>query len=204
MGCGSSSNRTQYTRPREFYAADFDYMCKILLVGDSGVGKSSLMLKFTEDVFKGSLMSTVGLDFKIKTIIVDGKRVKLQIWDSAGQERFRNITKAYYRGAHAVVLVYDITQQESYDNITYWLSEVEKNNSGNILKMMVGNKSDLENQRIITTKDAADFCQIRNIEFMETSAKDGVHVHDLFTHVIKEHLKRNEKELTLPPQIHLE
>jgi Ras-related protein Rab-1A len=116
----------------------------VLLIGNSGVGKSSLLVRFAEDIFTDNFMPTIGVDFKIKTVDVDSKQIKLQIWDTAGQERFKTITSSYYKGAHGIIVVYDITDRESFSNIQTWMAEVEKHASDNISRILVGNKCDLE------------------------------------------------------------
>eukprot|EP00252_Welwitschia_mirabilis_P002287 TRINITY_DN1219_c0_g1_i4.p1 TRINITY_DN1219_c0_g1~~TRINITY_DN1219_c0_g1_i4.p1 ORF type:complete len:139 (+),score=26.97 TRINITY_DN1219_c0_g1_i4:57-473(+) len=130
-------------------ATDFDYLFKILLVGDSAVGKSCLLLRFTEDSYAESYVSTIGVDFKIKTIELDGKTIKFQIWDTAGQERFKTVTSSYYRGAHGIIIVYDITDIDSFDHVKNWLSEIERYTKDGVDKILVGNKCDLEEKRAV-------------------------------------------------------
>eukprot|EP01121_Diplochlamys_sp_Union-15-3_P013579 TRINITY_DN4237_c0_g1_i1.p1 TRINITY_DN4237_c0_g1~~TRINITY_DN4237_c0_g1_i1.p1 ORF type:complete len:236 (+),score=42.16 TRINITY_DN4237_c0_g1_i1:2-709(+) len=168
---------------------DYDYMCKLLLLGDSGVGKSALMTRFAEEKFKTSFISTVGIDFKMKTVTINGSRIKIQIWDTAGQERFRTITKTYYRGAHGYVLVYDITNKESFDHVKYWLGEIKKNGNDNVHKVIVGNKSDLEAQRMVQTEEGKKFAEEKNIVFTETSAKDDNNVNEVFMSMTEKFLK---------------
>jgi Ras-related protein Rab-1A len=120
-----------------------------LLIGDSGVGKSCLLLRFADDTYTESFISTIGVDFKIRTIDLEGKTVKLQIWDTAGQERFRTITSSYYRGAHGIIVVYDITDTESFANVRMWLKEVDRYGSEGVSKLLVGNKSDLSARRVV-------------------------------------------------------
>ena len=115
---------------------DYDYLFKILLIGNSGVGKSSLLLRFSDDTFTGNFMPTIGVDFKIRTLEVDGKTIKLQIWDTAGQERFKTITSSYYKGAHGIIVVYDVTDKESYKNIDTWMNEIDKHASDNVSKIL--------------------------------------------------------------------
>ena len=129
---------------------EYDYLFKILLIGSSGVGKSSLLSRYSEDSYEANFLPTIGVDFKIKTIEIDGKKVKLQIWDTAGQERFKNITSSYYRGAHGVIVAYDVTDKKSYQDIHTWMGEVEKHASPNITRVLVGNKSDLEEKRDVS------------------------------------------------------
>merc|ERR1712010_195769 len=132
-------------------APEYDYLFKLLLIGDSGVGKSCLLLRFADDTYAESYISTIGVDFKIRTINLEGKTIKLQIWDTAGQERFRTITSSYYRGAHGIIVVYDITDAESFTNVKQWLNEIDRYANENVNKLLVGNKSDL------TAKLAVDY-----------------------------------------------
>ena len=127
---------------------EYDYLFKLLLIGNSSVGKSSLLFRFVENVWDDSFVPTIGVDFKLKTLEVNGKKVKLQIWDTAGQERFKNITSSYYRGGNGVLVVYDITDRESFENLTSWLIEIEKNANKNVYKLLIGNKKkkDLEEE----------------------------------------------------------
>ena len=128
---------------------EYDYLFKLLLIGDSGVGKSCLLLRFADDTYTDSYISTIGVDFKIRTVDLDTKTIKLQIWDTAGQERFRTITSSYYRGAHGIIIVYDITDKESFDNVRQWLFEIDRYASENVCKLLVGNKSDLGSKRAV-------------------------------------------------------
>lgn len=123
---------------------EYEYLVKLLLIGDSGVGKSCLLLRFSDDSFTTSFITTIGIDFKIRTIELDGKRVKLQIWDTAGQERFRTITTAYYRGAMGILLVYDVTDKATFENIRNWIKNIELHASNNVNKMLIGNKADMD------------------------------------------------------------
>ncbi|BBN12064.1 hypothetical protein Mp_5g17050 [Marchantia polymorpha subsp. ruderalis] len=121
--------------------ADYDYLIKLLLIGDSGVGKSCLLLRFSDDSFTTSFITIIGIDFKIRTIELDGKRIKLQIWDTARQERFRTITTAYYRGAMGILLVYDVTDESSFNNIRNWIRNIEQHASDNVNKILVGRRA---------------------------------------------------------------
>ena len=126
-----------------------DYLFKLLLIGDSGVGKSCLLLRFADDTYTESYISTIGVDFKIRTIELDKKTIKLQIWDTAGQERFRTITSSYYRGAHGIIVVYDCTDQDSFNNVKQWLEEIDRYACDNVNKLLVGNKCDLTAKKVV-------------------------------------------------------
>ncbi|CAI2380236.1 unnamed protein product [Moneuplotes crassus] len=166
--------------------ADYDYLFKILLIGNSGVGKSSLLLRFSDDTFTGNFMPTIGVDFKIRTLEVDGKTIKLQIWDTAGQERFKTITSSYYKGAHGIIVVYDVTDKESFKNIDTWMNEIEKHASDNVSRILCGNKSDLEDSRQVSTDEGKELSDTYNIRFIESSAKDNSNVEEAFTLMTKE------------------
>ncbi|XP_036375278.1 ras-related protein Rab-18-B [Megalops cyprinoides] len=149
---------------------------KILIIGESGVGKSSLLLRFTDDTFDPELAATIGVDFKVKTIAVDGNRAKLAIWDTAGQERFRTLTPSYYRGAQGVILVYDVTKRDSFTKLGNWLNELETYCTRNdLVKMLVGNKIDKDN-REVDRSEGLKFARKHSMLFIEASAKtrDGV------------------------------
>merc|ERR1712166_598002 len=151
---------------------NYDFLIKLLLIGDSGVGKSCCLLRFSEDSFTPSFITTIGIDFKIRTIELDGKRVKLQIWDTAGQERFRTITTAYYRGAMGILLVYDVTDEQSFQNIRSWMRNIEQHANTEVVKVLLGNKCDMKNKRAVKHEEGENLAKEYGIEFFETSAKD--------------------------------
>eukprot|EP01087_Luapelamoeba_hula_P013861 TRINITY_DN3_c0_g1_i1.p1 TRINITY_DN3_c0_g1~~TRINITY_DN3_c0_g1_i1.p1 ORF type:complete len:230 (+),score=44.72 TRINITY_DN3_c0_g1_i1:60-692(+) len=165
--------------------SDYDHLFKILMVGDSGVGKSSLLLRFTDDTFSENFISTIGVDFKIRTVKLEGKTIKMQIWDTAGQERFRTIPSSYYRGAHGVILVYDVTDQVSFNNARQWLTEIERYACGNVVKLLVGNKSDLASRRVVDVATGKEFADQYKLPFLEASAKDGSNVEKAFLMLVK-------------------
>jgi len=156
------------------------------------VGKSCLLLRFAEDTYTESYISTIGVDFKIRTIELEGKTIKLQIWDTAGQERFRTITSSYYRGAHGIIVVYDVTDYESFNNVKQWLHEIDRYACENVNKLLVGNKSDLESKRAVQTDTAKEFADALGIEFLETSAKNSTNVEKAF-HTMAAQIKMRMK-----------
>jgi len=170
--------------------AAYDYLIKLLLIGDSGVGKSCLLLRFSDDSFTPSFITTIGIDFKIRTIDLEGKRIKLQIWDTAGQERFRTITTAYYRGAMGILLVYDVTDDKSFANIRNWIRNIEQHASENVNKILIGNKCDLVDKKMIDTAKGKALADEYGIKFMETSAKNSINVEDAFITLAKDIKKR--------------
>jgi len=161
--------------------SEYDYLFKLLLIGDSGVGKSCLLLRFADDTYTESYISTIGVDFKIRTIELEGKTIKLQIWDTAGQERFRTITSSYYRGAHGIIVVFDVTDQESFNNVKQWLHEIDRYACQNVKKLLVGNKCDLASKRAVATEHAQEFADSLGIQYLETSAKNATNVEKAFT-----------------------
>eukprot|EP01083_Nonionella_stella_P015946 44608_1 len=161
-------------------SSDYDYLYKFLLVGDSGVGKSSVMVRFSDDAYEESFITTIGVDFKLRTIELDDKTIKLQIWDTAGQERFRTITTSYYRGAHGIIVVYDITDKDSFDNIREWLYEIDRYASDNVSRLIIGNKLDLAHKRVVSYEDAKSFADDLGIQYIETSAKNNQNIDETF------------------------
>ncbi|KAL1778790.1 ras-related protein Rab-26 [Sigmodon hispidus] len=172
----------------EFYDVAF----KVMLVGDSGVGKTCLLVRFKDGAFlAGTFISTVGIDFRNKVLDVDGMKVKLQIWDTAGQERFRSVTHAYYRDAHALLLLYDITNKDSFDNIQAWLTEIQEYAQQDVVLMLLGNKVDSTQERAVKREDGEKLAKEYGLPFMETSAKTGLNVDLAFTAIAKELKQRS-------------
>lgn len=171
-----------------FKPKDFDHLVKILMVGDSGTGKSNILLRYTEDKFFPTFMATIGIDFKIKYIYAKDKKIKLQIWDTAGQERFRTITTAYYRGAMGIMLVYDVTDINSFNNVKYWINNIKQHCTENINIIIVGNKIDMEENRVITFEQGenlAKTCPIKNTQFFEVSAKSNINITESFQYLVE-------------------
>ena len=157
-----------------------DYIFKVLRLGNSDVGKSSLLLRFVDSLWNDAFVPTIGVDFKVKTLEINNKKVKMQIWDTAGQERFRTVVSTYFRGAHGILLLYDVTNKDSFKNLENWLIEIEKNSSDKVLKILVGNKCDLSDDREIQTEEGQAFAVRNGMEFMETSAKMNTNVSEAF------------------------
>jgi len=178
---------------------DYDYLFKLLLIGNSAVGKSSLLLRFSDNIFNESFLPTIGVDFKIRTFDLNSKTVTLQIWDTAGQERFKTITSSYYKGAHGIIMTYDITDKQSFRDIDNWLAEVEKHASENVNKLLVGNKCDLEANRQVTYEEGKAYADQLGIKFIETSAKNSVNVDNAFFTMANEIKSRVQKVETPTP-----
>ncbi|XP_031486119.1 ras-related protein RABA1f-like [Nymphaea colorata] len=168
------------------YRADeeYDYLFKVVLIGDSGVGKSNLLSRFTRNEFSLDSKSTIGVEFATRSIRVDDKVLKAQIWDTAGQERYRAITSAYYRGAVGALVVYDVTRHVTFENVERWLKELRDHTDANIVIMLVGNKADLRHLRAVSTEDGKSFAERESTYFMETSALESTNVENAFTDVL--------------------
>merc|ERR1740115_345842 len=142
------------------------------MIGDQAVGKTALLVRYADDDFNNKFITTIGIDFKIRTIELDGKKIKLQIWDTAGQERFRTITQAYYRGAMGILLVYDVTDEKSFDNIRSWMRNIEQHANTEVVKVLLGNKCDMKNKRAKTHEQGEALAKEYGIEFFENLAKE--------------------------------
>uniref|UniRef100_T1IC95 Uncharacterized protein n=1 Tax=Rhodnius prolixus TaxID=13249 RepID=T1IC95_RHOPR len=180
-------------------AKTYDYLFKLLLIGDSGVGKTCILFRFSEENFNNTFISTIGIDFKIRTVELDGKKIKLQIWDTAGQERFRTITTAYYRGAMGIMLVYDITNEKSFDNIKNWIRNIEENATMDVEKMLLGNKCELNEKRQVSKERGEQLAIEYGIKFMETSAKASINVDEAFFMLARDIKSKTEKKLASNP-----
>ncbi|KAF4361817.1 hypothetical protein CsatB_009333 [Cannabis sativa] len=163
---------------------EYDYLFKIVLIGDSGVGKSNILSRFTRNEFCLESKSTIGVEFATRTLQVEGKTVKAQIWDTAGQERYRAITSAYYRGAVGALLVYDITKRQTFENVQRWLRELRDHADSNIVIMMAGNKADLNHLRAISAEEAGALAEKEGLSFLETSALEALNVEKAFQSIL--------------------
>ena len=161
-------------------AQPYDMQMKLLMIGDSGVGKTCLLLRYANDSFSPTFITTIGIDFKIKNIDIDGKRVKLQIWDTAGQERFRTITTSYFRGAQGILLLYDVTDRRSFESIRNWVSQIQQHADVNVNKILVGNKCDMLDEKVVSTEEGQKLAREFGMDFFECSAKNNINVEPAF------------------------
>eukprot|EP00771_Trimastix_marina_P001145 gnl/Trimastix_PCT/2194.p1 GENE.gnl/Trimastix_PCT/2194~~gnl/Trimastix_PCT/2194.p1 ORF type:complete len:236 (+),score=25.32 gnl/Trimastix_PCT/2194:100-708(+) len=173
--------------------SEYDFLFKILLVGDAAVGKSALIIQFVNQRFSSQHINTIGVDFKIKTINIDGKRVKLQIWDTAGQERFRTITSSYYRGADGIFVVYDVTKRDTFDNVSLWLREIKRYSVPDVERLLIGNKCDLEDRRAVPFATGHEYARSIGVPFMETSAKASIDVERAFFEIARTLMRPSPK-----------
>ena len=164
-----------------------EFAFKILLLGDSSVGKTCFLKRYTENTFQDAYLSTIGFDFKYKLVTLeDGKIVKVQLWDTAGEERFRTIAKSYYKGAHGIVLRYDVTNRKTYENIRKWMNQIKDDSSSNISIILVANKIDCENEyRQVTKEEGKTLAKSNNLPIFEASAKDNINVEESFKYLIE-------------------
>ena len=171
---------------------DYDYIFKIVLVGDTCVGKSCILVRFSDDVFVENYVTTIGVDFRFKTMVVNGKIAKIQIWDTAGQERYRSITTAYYRGAAAIIICCDITNKESFYNLNNWIEEVSKYIDKDVDKLVLLNKCDLKSEKKIDQSEISKFEKERGIKVMEVSAKTGEGIENAFQYIIGKLINKSD------------
>ncbi|XP_039616605.1 ras-related protein Rab-19 isoform X1 [Polypterus senegalus] len=170
----------------------FDFLFKIVLIGDSNVGKTCVVHRFKSGIFAEKQQNTIGVDFTVRTLEIEGKKVKMQVWDTAGQERFRTITQSYYRSAHGAIIAYDITRRATFDSVPHWIHEVEKYGAANVVLILIGNKSDLAAQRAVLFEDACTLAEQKGLlATMETSAKEAQNIEDAFLLMARELMVRN-------------
>jgi Ras-related protein Rab-2A len=177
----------------------YDYLFKYIVIGQSGVGKSCLLLQFTDKRFHTEHDLTIGVEFGARMVTIDGKAMKLQIWDTAGQENFKAITRSYYRGAHGALLVYDITRRETFDHLKDWLREVHEHSNKEIVIMLIGNKCDLESKRAVSTEEGKRFAEENKLYFMETSAKTAHNVEEAFLATARKIYEKIQGGIELEP-----
>lgn len=166
-------------------SAPYDIQIKLLMIGDSGVGKTCLLLRYANDSFSPTFITTIGIDFKIKNIDIDGTKIKLQIWDTAGQERFRTITTSYFRGAQGILLVYDVTDRRSFESIRNWISQIQQHADVHVNKLLVGNKCDMLDEKVVSTEEGEKLAKEFGIPFYECSAKNDINVDESFISIAR-------------------
>lgn len=171
------------------------YLFKIVIIGDSGVGKSNLLSRYSRNEFNPNSRATIGVEFQTQSLAIDGREVKAQIWDTAGQERFRAVTSAYYRGAVGALLVYDVTRSATFDSVDRWLQELNTHSDSTVARMLIGNKCDLGEIRAVSTEDGKNLAESEGLFFMETSALDSTNVKAAFEMVIKEIYNRVSRKV---------
>ncbi|EGR34677.1 Ras family protein, putative [Ichthyophthirius multifiliis] len=167
---------------------DYDAVLKFLVIGDSGVGKTCVLLNYCEGTFTNVHLTTIGIDYKLKQEEIDGKRVKLQIWDTAGQERFKTITVNYYKGAMGIVLAYSVTDPNSFKNIADWMKQINEHADANVKKIIIANKCDMKDDRKVSQKEGEELAEKYGVKYFETSAKDGQNIGEAFKSIAKQAL----------------
>jgi len=177
--CGGSNAPSRPSSPA-VQTLPYKYLFKYIIVGDTAVGKSCLLLQFTDKRFQPVHDLTIGVEFGSRTINIDDTQIKLQIWDTAGQEKFRSITRSYYRGAAGCLLVYDVTRRETFEHLPSWLEDCRKYSNQNITIMLIGNKCDMESKRAVSREEGEEFAKKNNLTFLETSAKTSENVEQAF------------------------
>ena len=173
----------------------YDMIFKIVLIGDTSVGKTNILSKYLTDEFDAKSKATVGVEFGVKNFKIENNIVKVQIWDTAGEERYRSITNAYYKGAKGSLLFYDITNKKSFENVEKWISDLKANADEDISMILLGNKTDLEDKRVVTTEEGKNKAEFYNLTFMETSALNGNNIQEAFNELIMDVYKRNHELL---------
>ena len=159
---------------------------KVLLLGDSTVGKTCFLMKYTDKTFQDIHMATIGLDYRLRSMkLKSGKSIKLQIWDTAGQDRFRAITKNYYKGSHGIILIYDITNTQSFENVKTWVNQIREEASSNVIIYIAGNKVDMEDERKVDREDGEKLAEELGFPFVETSAKNGININETFEDLVE-------------------
>ena len=176
-------------------ANGYDMIFKIVLIGDTSVGKTNILSKYLTDEFDAKSKATVSVEFSVKNFKIENNIVKVQIWDTAGEERYRSITNAYYKGAKGSLLVYDITNKKSFENVEKWISDLKANADEDISMILLGNKTDLEDKRVVTTEEGKNKAEFYNLTFMETSALNGNNIQEAFNELIMDVYKRNHELL---------
>ena len=180
---------------------NYDYTFKYILVGDYAVGKSNILLRFSNNEFNTNYFSTIGVEFSIKKLKVNNKNIRIQVWDTAGQERFLGITKTYFKNCTCIIVVYDITRKLTFDNLNIWINEIKNICSKSVYIILLGNKCDLENQREVSYKEGEKYAEENNFKFYETSAKDNINIIEVFeesSKIICDNIEKNYYDMNDP------
>lgn len=188
-----NSKNSKNNYPAEDPATDYDYLFKIVMVGDPGVGKSSVLLRFADEMYNENYYATIGVDFRFKTLLMSNKAIKLQIWDTAGQEKFKSLTTAYYKGADAILLTFDLTNRNSFESLDEWLDQVNEYTTGDPVIIIIGAKSDLYSGHVVTRQEIEEFASDKGFPFYLVSAKTNENVMESFVHVVTELIERKTK-----------
>ena len=173
---------------------DSDMIIKLLLIGNAYVGKTLIVQKFIDNSFSKSTVSTIGVDLQSKIIDINGKKVKYLIWDTAGEDRMKTMTYSYYRGCHVILVVYDVTERKSFQNVTTWVECIDKFAKSNVLKILVGNKTDLEDKRVITTEEGKKLAEENGLKYYEISALKITGLHEMFEDIAKDYVEIYEQK----------
>ncbi len=174
-------------------AVNFDYLFKYIIIGDAAVGKSNLLLRYAHGQFKPEYQLTIGVEFGAKNVVIRNKTYRIQIWDTAGQENFRSITRAYYKNSVCALVVYDISSRDSFNNVSTWIEDCRNNSSEKIFMVLIGNKSDLADKRQVSTEEGRELAEKYEMKFYETSAKTGENVNDIFNDSVDEIAKKMDQ-----------
>ena len=198
MSCVPSSNNGSQNKP-----SNYQYIFKLILIGNSGVGKSCILQRYIKHTFEESYKCTIGVDFLMKSIVINGQTVKLQLWDTAGQEKYKSMASSYYRGANVALIVFDITNHESFDALPLWIENFYKNGPEQKNIILIGNKNDLPDLRQVTQQEAEAFSQTNNMMYFETSAKEGDNIEYIFNYAAEKLLEfyGGNNEATLKKQM---
>ena len=192
----SNNNQKKNSKP-----SDYEYIFKLILIGNSGVGKSSIIQRFMKNTFEESYKCTIGVDFLMKTLKINGKTVKLQLWDTAGQEKYKSMVASYYRGANVALVVFDITNHTSFENLPLWIENYYKNGPEQKNIILIGNKKDMEESRKVTRQEAELFSETNNMMYFETSAKEGDNIEYVFNYAAEKLMEfygtQNENNLKM-------
>ena len=174
-------------------SVNFDYLFKYIIIGDAAVGKSNLLLRYAHGQFKPEYQLTIGVEFGAKNVVIRNKTYRIQIWDTAGQENFRSITRAYYKNSVCALVVYDISSRDSFNNVSTWIEDCRNNSSEKIFMVLIGNKSDLADKRQVSTEEGRELAEKYEMKFYETSAKTGENVNDIFNDSVDEIAKKMDQ-----------